>query len=61
VSPEIVIRAPSVDALFDQWDPARREPPRAGQRRPRAHLVLPPEVERADAAMATETFRGTRC
>jgi hypothetical protein len=21
VSPEIVIRAPSVDALFDQWDP----------------------------------------
>ena len=22
MSPEIVIRAPSVDALFDQWDPA---------------------------------------
>jgi hypothetical protein len=68
VSPEIVIRAPSVDALFDQWDPApvnRRGLDNDARERiveqwvehrrdsdVSALVVLLPEAERADGVDA---------
>ena len=43
------------ERIIEQWVEHRRDSDVSGL------VVLLPEAERADAALATRTFRGTRC